>query len=69
VLRILSLSGGNLLTWASVSGKTYRVLAAAGLGTNLDPISGVITAASNTASYLDSGPSNPSPYYRVNVLP
>jgi hypothetical protein len=25
VLRILSLDAGNLLTWSSVSGKTYRV--------------------------------------------
>ena len=69
VLRILSLSTGNLLTWSSVSGKTYRVLAAEDLTTNFAPISGVVTAASATASFLDAGPTNTSRYYRVNVLP
>ena len=69
VLRILSLAGGNLLTWSSVSGKTYRVLAAQGFVTNFVPISGVITAATSTASYLDAVPMNTSRFYRVNVLP
>jgi hypothetical protein len=69
VLRILSLANGNLLTWSSVSGKTYRVFATSDLTTNIVPISGVVTAAGPTAAYLDSAATNPAKFYRINVLP
>ncbi|HYV37977.1 MAG TPA: hypothetical protein VE988_19990, partial [Gemmataceae bacterium] len=69
VLRILSISTNNLVTWSSVSGKTYRVLATAILPTNFIPISGLITAANSTASFLDTGATNIQRFYRVNVLP
>ena len=69
VLRILSLSTGNLLTWTSVSNKTYRVLATGDAATNFTPISGVITATTTTASYLDLPATNAQRFYRVNVLP
>jgi len=69
VLRILSLAGGNLLTWSSVSGKTYRVVVTADLHTNLVPISGVVTAAGPTATYGDSPATNSARFYRINVLP
>jgi len=69
VLRILSLSEGNLLTWSSVVGKTYRVWSTGSLGTNFVPISGVITAAAPTATYLDTSSTNAGKFYRVNVLP
>jgi Alpha amylase, catalytic domain len=69
VLRILGLAGGNQLTWSSVSGKTYRVFATADLTTNFVPISGIVTGAGPTASYLDSPATNSSRFYRVNVLP
>ena len=69
MLRILNLANGNLLTWSSVSNKTYRVFATADLATNFVPISGVITAANSTASYLDNAATNARKFYRVNVLP
>jgi hypothetical protein len=69
VLRILSLADGNLLTWSSISGKTYRVFATADLTTNFVPISGVVTAASLSATYLDSPATNSCKFYRINVLP
>jgi hypothetical protein len=69
VLRILNLANGNLLTWTSVSNKTYRVFATADLTPNFVPISGVITAANSTASYLDNAATNSRKFYRVNVLP
>jgi hypothetical protein len=69
VLRILSLANGNLLTWSSVSGKTYRVWATANLTTTPVPISGVITAAGPTATYLDTAATNTGKFYRINVLP
>jgi glycosidase len=68
-LRILSLADGNRVTWSSVSGKTYRVLAAPGLATNFTPISSVVTAASPTATWLDGSPTNSARFYRINVLP
>jgi hypothetical protein len=69
VLRILSVANGNLLTWSSVSGKTYRVFATADLTTNSVSISGVVTAAGPTATYLDSPATNSARFYRVHVLP
>lgn len=69
VLRILNLANGNLLTWTSVSNKTYRVLATVDLATNFVPISGVITAASSSVSYLDNAATNSRKFYRVSVLP
>jgi hypothetical protein len=69
VLRILSLSTGNLLTWSSVSGKTYQVHATANLLTNFAPISGVVTGIAPTATYLDTPATNSARFYRVNVWP
>ncbi len=69
LLRILSLADDNQLTWSSVSGKTYRVFATADLATNFIPISGVVTAAGPTATWLDTAATNSTRFYRVNVLP
>lgn len=68
-LRILNLTTGNLLTWSSISGKTYRVLGTTDVGTNFTPVSGVITASNATASFLDLAATNAQQFYRVNVLP
>jgi hypothetical protein len=69
VLRILSLSEGNLLTWSSVAGKTYRIWATADLATNFAPISGVVTGASPSTTWLDVSATNANKFYRINVLP
>ncbi len=69
VLRILSLDNGNLVSWSSVSGKTYRVFMTSDLATNFVPISGLVTAVTTTATYLDSPATNAQRFYRVNVLP
>jgi hypothetical protein len=69
VLRILSLTVGNLLTWSSISSKTYRVQATTSLATNFVPISGIITAAGPSAIYLDSTASNSHKFYRIHVVP
>jgi hypothetical protein len=68
-LRILSLANGNLVSWSSVSNKTYRVLAATDLQTGFVPVSGVITAVSSTASFLDGQATNAHKFYRITVLP
>ena len=67
LLRILSLSGGNLLTWSSVSNKTYRVLAIPDLLSNFVPISGLTTASASTTSYLDTSATNSRKFYRVTT--
>jgi hypothetical protein len=69
LLRILNLTTGNLLTWSSISGKTYRVLGTTEVVTNFVPVSGVITATTVTASYPDTTATNSRRFYRVNVLP
>ena len=69
VLRILSLSTGNLLTWSSVSGMTYQVHATTDLMSNLIPLTGVITGAAPTATYLDTSATNAARFYRVKVWP
>ena len=68
-LRILNLTTGKLLTWSSVSGRTYRVLGAASLGTGFAPISGVLAASNSTAVFLDTTGTNSRQFYRLEVVP
>ncbi len=68
VLRILSLTNGNLLSWAAVPGKAYRVFATSDLTTNFVPVGGSVTAVTATATFMDPATNAPR-YYRVNVLP
>ncbi len=69
VLRILSLSTGNLLTWSSVSGKTYQVEVATNLLMGFVPLSGAVNATMTTATYLDPAATNAARWYRVKVAP
>ena len=69
VLQILSLGSGNLVTWSAVPGKTYRVFAVSDLAASFTQLSGVVTAVTATATYLDAPPTNAHRFYRVNVLP
>lgn len=69
VLRIVSLSPGKLLTWASVSGQTYQVYFATNLLTSFVPLSTVITAAAPAATYLDTQATNEARVYRVKIWP
>ena len=69
VFRILSLSKSNLVTWSSVSNKAYRVQATPDLSASFIPLSGAITAAGPTSTYLDTAPTNSRKFYRVNLLP
>jgi hypothetical protein len=69
VLRIVSLSNNRLLTWSSVSNKTYQVTATTNLAVSFSPISGMLTAAGPTTSYSDSAATNALKFYRVTVLP
>ena len=68
-LRIVSFSPASLLTWSSVSGRTYQVQATANLLTNFIPLSGVVTGLAPTATFLDTSATNSQRFYRVRVLP
>ena len=63
------IAAGDQLTWSSISGKTYRVLATSDIATSFVPVSGVVTAAGPTAAYLGSPATNSARFYRVNALP
>jgi len=69
LLRILDLTTANVLTWSSVSGRIYRVWGTLDIGTSLTPVSGVITAVSTTASFLDTTATNAGRFYRVGIVP
>jgi len=69
VLRIVSFTGGNLVTWSSVSGHVYQVQATPNLTNGLAPISGSITAMTSVTSFPDPAATNTSKFYRVQVLP
>ena len=69
VLRIVSFTSGNVVSWSSVSGKVYQVLATPDLTTGLTPISGSITASVSVTSFPDSSTTNAAKFYRVQVLP
>jgi len=69
VLRIVSFTGGNLVSWSSVSGRVYQVLATPSLTGTLAPISGSISATTSVTSFPDPVATNTSKFYRVQVLP
>lgn len=68
-LRITSLGSGSLVTWSSVSNKTYQVIAMTNPATGFAPISGVITGIAATTSFLDVPATNQLRLYRVKVVP
>ncbi|MGC3957743.1 MAG: hypothetical protein QM813_07270 [Verrucomicrobiota bacterium] len=68
-LRILSFSTGNLLTWSSVSGKTYQVEFATNLLLGFAPLGAPVPATLPTATYLDSEATNTARVYRIKIAP
>ena len=69
VLHIVSFTGGNLVSWTSVAGKVYQVLAATNLPSAMQPISGSIAATVSVTSFPDPTATNAQKFYRVQVLP
>jgi glycosidase len=66
-LRILSLANGNLLSWSSVSNKSYQVLSSDIVSTNFLPLGPLINATSPVSSYLDIPATNAKKFYRVRL--
>lgn len=67
-LRITGFNG-NLLTWSSVSNRTYQIEATTNLTVGFSPISGLLAATNSSTSYTDPAATNLTKYYRVKVLP
>ena len=73
-LHITDMVSGNPveLTWSSVPGKTYQVLATTNLMSPMTPIAGALVPAdpSNPVTrWFDSAPSATNRFYRIQVLP
>lgn len=70
LLRLTQLSGGGqIITWTSVPGRNYQVLAAAGFGSAFSPVSGTITAFGGTTSFTNPAPASARQFYRVQLAP
>jgi hypothetical protein len=70
VLRILTVSNnGQQLTWASVSGRNYQVLASTNVTAGFTALSGVLIATDTTRSYTNPTPAAIQQFYRIAVLP
>ncbi len=68
-LRITSVNQG-LVSWNSVAGKTYEVLASTNLSSGFKAISPVLTAAGTNTTYFDSAYTNgPDRFYLIQVSP
>lgn len=69
VLRILSLTTGNLLTWSSVSGLTYQVEFTTNLAASFATLASGLGATQSTAMFYDSQATNGARFYRIKVQP
>lgn len=69
LLKILCLTPDHLLTWSSISGKTYQVHASSNLLGAFTPLSGVVTGLTPTATYQDLANTNANRFYRIKLVP
>jgi hypothetical protein len=65
ILGVTPAAGSVTLTWEAVSSANYQVQRAASLGGGWADVGGVITAAGDTASYMDTNPDPNMRFYRV----
>jgi hypothetical protein len=68
-LHITGLQGGNQVVWASVPGKSYRVLMATNLAAGFADISGVIATSTTSTNFTDPGATNQQRFYRIVLVP
>lgn len=62
-------TGGQTITWSSVSGKVYQVVSATNVPSAFTPISGNLTATNTTTAYTDTNLPGPRRFYRVQIIP
>lgn len=68
-LRITGIADGNLLTWSSVSNRTYQIEATTNLANGFAPVSGPLIAVGFSSSYRDGAATNVTRFYRVKLIP
>jgi hypothetical protein len=62
--------GQGVITWESVPGKTYQVLAGGDLSAGFQPISPIISATGTNSLFFDASYTNgPARFYRIQVFP
>ncbi|MFM2295680.1 MAG: hypothetical protein RLZZ350_2093 [Verrucomicrobiota bacterium] len=69
VFKVLSFTVAHQLTWSSVVGKTYTVLATTNILSGFTAVSSNLTATAANTSFTDSTATNATKFYRVQVLP
>lgn len=70
LLRITTLAtGGKVITWSSVPGRSYQVHFTTNLTFAVEPLSGTLTAFGLSTSYTNTPPANAPQFYRVRVVP
>lgn len=62
-------TGGQTITWFSVSGKVYQVVSATNVPSAFTPISGNLTATNTTTAHTDTNLPGPRRFYRVQIIP
>jgi hypothetical protein len=68
-LEITGIAGG-LVTWNSVAGKTYQVLASGSVNAGFQPVSPVIAATGSNSFFYDVNYTNgPERFYLIEVFP
>ncbi len=68
LIPVVSMQGSSVLSWTSVSGKTYQVWSTTNLGIPFTTISGVITASGPTTQITNTLP-DPVRFFRIQVFP
>lgn len=69
LLRILSQTGANQITWSSVPGKSYRVQMTTNLLVPFTDLSPVTNATGPATTYTDPTATNAPRFYRVRLVP
>jgi glycosidase len=67
-IPVLNILNSSVLSWNSVSGKTYQVWSTTNLALPFSTLGGLINAVGPLASYTN-GPANGTHYFRVQFIP
>ena len=65
---VAGMNAKNLLSWSSVSGKTYQVWSTTNLAVPFTAYSGMVTAIAPTITFTNS-PTNATRYFKVQLFP
>jgi glycosidase len=70
LLRITDMVGtGRAISWRSVPGRNYEVLATTNIAGGFVPLSGTVTAFTSPTVFTNSAPANAKEFYRIRLVP